>query len=121
MRVLIMLMLLPVLLPTVGCRHTPADEARSRRITGLGGFTEQKLVSRFRVPETIKEFLMSEARSVFRVKLQVQYPLPKYGAVPIRELTWELPNDGLLTVWTHQSGKAWRTFESTTYTKWTIF
>ncbi len=64
---------------------------------------------------------MSEARSVFRVKLQTHYPLPKYGAVPIRELTWELPHDGLLTVWTQRSGTTWRAFESTTYTKWTVF
>jgi hypothetical protein len=116
-----MVIILPMLLVTLGCRHVPADETRLRRITGLDGLTEQKLVSRFGVPKTIKEFPMSEARSVFRVKLQVHYPLPRYGAVPIRELTWELPNDGLLTVWTHQSGTAWRAFESTTYTKWDIF
>jgi hypothetical protein len=121
MQALIMVMVLPVLVVALGCRHAPVEATLLGPAKHVDGLTEQKLVSRFGVPKTIKEFPMSEARSVYRVKLQTHYPLPKCGAVRIRELTWELPNDGLLTVWTHQSGKAWRAFESTTYTKWTIF
>lgn len=85
------------------------------------GLEEQQLFAKFGHPKSIREFPMSEALSMFRARLQSHYPLPENGSVRIRELTWELPNNVLLTVWLHQSKGIWRALESTRYDKWTVF
>jgi hypothetical protein len=86
----------------------------------LVGLSEPTVVARLGAPAVQREFPMSDAKSMFRVRLQMHYPLPESSDVRIREMTWEFGDDQL-TCWLHSVHGEWQVLETTKYTRWTVF
>jgi hypothetical protein len=96
-----------------GCAGTP----KQARLVGL---SETALVAKLGSPAVQREFPMSDAKSMFRVRLQMHYSLPESSDVRIREMTWEFGDDRL-TCWLHRAHGEWQVLETTKYTRWTVF
>ena len=112
MRVYLSIVSLVAFLVT-GCSSTQ----RQNRLVGLSAAAVN---ARLGAPAIQREFPMSDAKSMFRARLQMHYPLPESDEVRICEMTWEFGDDRL-TCWLHRVHGEWRVIETTKYTRWTLF